>query len=246
VRRPIAVGTAHRLDQQVVTRRLVEVGERIVGEHVEDLRENDAARGGKSGRREAQLPRPASHRLPLDDPVGREVLGTPDPTGFTHAVDQRTRDRARIETGAAFVCETLQRPGECGLAQHPARRGRLARVEKRAASRRCSQRLETETGEAGVLLVDLHTIASQRDRRCEAPCQRQASIALGEVNQRGRGAWNTGRERSRDRQPRDRIALSVEVHVTRGGERCALATVEHHLVTVGRAVQQPETTATEA
>ncbi len=219
---------------------------RKMPEHAQHLCQRDAARGRQRGRGNRRAAVNNAHRLAFDHTIGRQILRTPDAAGRVDRGNQILRHRALIKTAGTIARNVFQRIGETGLPQHEPRRRGAPIIKKHRSARRRTQHRLAQFGNARVTLISLEALARQPDGRCECLPQRQRAVTLRQMgNARGQ-TGNCRRSAAARGRILDRPALCIKKVPGLDAGRRGFARIDHHLMPVGRAMQQEETPATQS
>ena len=176
-----------------------------------------------------------------------EVFLGPDAAPGPHACHQPLRQGAGIEARVSLTGQGLQRPGQVRLTQPVSLGRRLAVHEELARGRLGSaQGVGPKSGEASVVGVHVESIPRERGGGRQAPLQGQATVALTQVDEGGRDSGDARRQGAVQRQLGNEPARRVQIQVPMGREGSSLAPVDHHLMTVGGPVEQPESASAES
>ena len=227
---------AHRLDLVVHRLRRAEAQflQRVAFEDVQHLADHHAARTRRRRRDHAVAAVVALDRRHLAGLVLIEV-GLGDDALACHAGGHDGRaDRALVEAFLALVADQFQRGGQVLLHQLLTRReGRAVVQEDRARRGVLLEVFGRGDEHVHVALVEHETVLRVPDRRRDQRGTLHRAVFRERQFHAGDGARHAHREVAVRARALDDVAVLVEVHVRRGGERRFFAEVEKGLAPVG-------------
>ena len=210
-----------------------QLAQRIALQNAQDLADDHAAGAGGRRRHDVIAAVVALDRRALAHLVAFEIRLRDDAAAARARRGDGVGDRAPVERVGPVFRDALQRAGEIGLHEPPSRLQRLAVVEEDRGRRRVGAKGLGGAGQhVGIALLEHEAALRETDGGRDDGAARHRAVLRQRQLEARHVARHAGRSIPFGARSLDDVAVAVEVHVGRGGQRGLFAEIDEGLAPV--------------